>query len=280
MSKTVKDGVNVAWYLVVFLLIQFAVNTAVVLATGTFQAATGHTAMNSAVHGGAIFSGLTLTLTFAISGVFTALLFTRLRWTPVARTYLLSRPWAVIAWTAVLALGLILPSEFLQEQLDVLMPKELEQALTDALHEPTGFLAICIITPLAEEVVFRGAILRTLLTMFDRRWHWVPILISAVIFGLVHGNSAQLIHAIPMGMLLGWLYYRTDSLVPSVILHVINNSAAYVQANLLPPTATDAKLIDLFQGSEQTTWLAVGFSLCIAIPALFQLAIRLKKAKA
>ena len=81
-----------------------------------------------------------------------------------------------------------------------------------------------------------------------------------------------------MGMLLGWLYYRTDSLVPSVILHVINNSAAYVQTNLLPPTATDAKLIDLFQGSEQTTWLAVGFSLCIAIPALFQLAIRLKKA--
>lgn len=139
MSKTVKDGVNVAWYLVVFLLIQFAVNRAVVLATGVFQAATGHTAMNSAVHGGAIFSGLTLTLTFAISGVFTALLFTRLRWTPVARTYLLSRPWAVIAWTAVLALGLILPSEFLQEQLDVLMPKELEQALADALHEPTGF---------------------------------------------------------------------------------------------------------------------------------------------
>lgn len=278
MNKTEKDGLNVAWYLVVFLLIQLIVSTAVNLAVGVLQGVTGHTAMDSAGQGGTIFSGPTLTLIFAISGVLTALLFTRLRWTPVARTYLLSKPWAVIAWTVVLALGLILPSEFLQEQVDVQMPKALESALAEALHKPTGFLAICVITPLAEEVVFRGAILRTLLTMFDRRWHWVPIIISAIIFGLVHGNSAQLIHAIPMGMLLGWLYYRTDSLVPSVILHVINNSAAYVQTYLLPPTATDAKLIDLFQGSEQTTWLAVGFSLCIAIPALFQLAIRLKKA--
>ena len=278
MNKTEKDGLNVAWYLVVFLLIQLIVSTAVNLAVGVLQGVTGQTARDRAGPGGTIFSGPTLTLIFAISGVLTALLFTRLRWTPVARTYLLSKPWAVIAWTVVLALGLILPSEFLQEQVDVQMPKALESALAEALHKPTGFLAICVITPLAEEVVFRGAILRTLLTMFDRRWHWVPIIISAIIFGLVHGNSAQLIHAIPMGMLLGWLYYRTDSLVPSVILHVINNSAAYVQTYLLPPTATDAKLIDLFQGSEQTTWLAVGFSLCIAIPALFQLAIRLKKA--
>ncbi len=280
MNKTVKDGLNVALYLIVFLLIQFAVNVAVSLTASTLQAVTGQTAMASAGHGATIINGLTLTLTFAISGALAALLFIRLRWTPVARTYLLSRPWAVIAWTVVLALGLIIPSEFLQEQVDVQMDKVLEQALADALHEPTGFLAICIITPLAEEIVFRGAILRTLLTMFDRRWHWVPILLSAVIFGVAHGNSAQLIHAIPMGMLLGWLYYRTDSLVPGVILHAINNSAVYVMTNLLPPTVTDAKLIDLFQGSEQTTWLAVGFSLCIAIPALFQLAIRLKKAKA
>ena len=45
------------------------------------------------------------------------------------------------------------------------------------------------------------------------------------------------------------------------------------------PAATDAKLIDIFQGKEETVWMALGFSLCIMLPALFQLAVRLKKAR-
>ena len=58
------------------------------------------------------------------------------------------------------------------------------------MHNPFGYVAIGVIVPFAEEIVFRGAILRNLLRLFDGK-PWAAILISAIIFGLVHGNSAQ-----------------------------------------------------------------------------------------
>jgi hypothetical protein len=43
------------------------------------------------------------------------------------------------------------------------------------------------------------------------------------------------------------------------------------------PAAEGAKLIDVFGGNERAVWLSLGFSLCILLPALFQLSFRLKK---
>ena len=87
-------------------------------------------------------------------------------------------------------------------------------------------------------------------------------------------NPAQLPHAFLIGLLIGWMYYRTDSIVPGVVYHWINNSMAYVMYNLYPnPEMT---LTDLF-GSERTVLMAVGFSLCLFLPALFQLNLRLQK---
>lgn len=61
---------------------------------------------------------------------------------------------------------------------------------------------------------FRGAILRKLLTMFPKRQHWIAIAVSAVLFALAHFNVVQSLHAFLIGLLLGWLYYRTDSILP------------------------------------------------------------------
>ena len=146
------------------------------------------------------------------------------------------------------------------------------------LSKPWGYVAVGILAPLAEEVVFRGAILRTLLGIMSKKNHWVAIMISAAIFGAVHCNQAQFINALLMGLLLGWMYYRTGSLVPGILLHWVNNTMAYVLANIMPQS--DGKLIDLFHGDEKTMYYAVGFSLCIMIPSFIQMIIRLKKAKA
>ncbi len=141
--------------------------------------------------------------------------------------------------------------------------------------EPWGYVAVGILAPLTEEVVFRGAILRTLLGMMSKRNHWVAIMISAAIFGAVHGNAAQFVNALFMGLLLGWMYYRTRSLVPGILLHWVNNTMAYILTNLLPQS--DGKLIDLFHGDEKTVYYAVGFSLCILIPSFLQLVARFRK---
>ena len=69
---------------------------------------------------------------------------------------------------------------------------------------------------------------------------------------------------------------RTDSLVPGVAFHWANNTIAYVLYNVLP--APDATLIQIFGGSQTRVLMAVGFSLCILVPAIIQLNLRLKKA--
>jgi len=114
--------------------------------------------------------------------------------------------------------------------------------------------------------------------MMSKKNHWVAIMISAAIFGVVHGNTAQFVNALLMGLFLGWMYYRTKSLVPGILLHWVNNTTAYVLNNLAPQS--DGKLIDLFHGDEEVVYYAVGFSLCILIPSFIQMITRLQKPKA
>ena len=196
----------------------------------------------------------------------------------LTRSYLLSKPWGTLLWVALFSLGTIIPLSFLYEQLGIEMDENTQQIFTSLMKEPWGYVAVGILAPLAEEVVFRGAILRTLLGIMSKKNHWVAIIISAALFGLAHFNEAQFINALLMGLLLGWMYYRTGSLVPGILLHWINNTMAYVLTNIMPQS--DGKLIDLFHGDEKTVYYAVGFSLCIMIPSFIQMIIRLKKAKA
>ena len=136
-----------------------------------------------------------------------------------------------------------------------------------------GYFVIGLGAPLVEELVFRGAILRALL-----RWKsnpWVGIVISAVMFSLVHMNPVQMPHAFLVGLLMGWMYYRTDSIVPGVVYHWVNNTIAYVLYQFYPDP--NIELIDLFKDNQQSVLMAVAFSLCIFVPALIQLNQRLKK---
>jgi len=103
----------------------------------------------------------------------------------------------------------------------------------------------------------------------------VAIAFSAFFFALIHANPAQMPHAFLIGLLLGWLYYRTDSVVPGVVYHWVNNTVAYVVYNLYPDP--NIHLIDIF-GSQRGVAAAVLFSLFILLPALYQLNLRLRKA--
>ena len=217
-------------------------------------------------------------LVSVFSSVITLIIFLKTKWTPLTRSYLLSKPWGTLLWVALFSLGTIIPLSFLYEQLGLEMDENTQQIFSSLMKEPWGYVAVGILAPLAEEVVFRGAILRTLLGIMSKKNHWVAIMISAAIFGAVHCNQAQFINALLLGLLLGWMYYRTGSLVPGILLHWVNNTMAYVLSNIMPQS--DGKLIDLFLGDEKTMYYAVGFSLCIMIPSFIQMIIRLKKAKA
>ena len=92
-----------------------------------------------------------------------------------------------------------------------------------------GVVLAVVIAPITEEILFRGIILRGLLG----RWHpWVAVLITSVLFALMHFNPAQAPIAIAIGMVLGWLYVRTRSLGICILGHAFNNAAAYLPADL------------------------------------------------
>lgn len=224
-----------------------------------------------------VFSSTTVIATSAVSSVLTIVLFMGLKWTPVARSYVRSKPWVALFWVVLLSLGTIIPSAWLLEQMEVEVPSGLERMLNALMGNRWGYLSVGILVPIAEETVFRGAVLRTLLQLFRGRTAWLSIILSALIFGLAHFNMAQLPHAFLMGLLLGWMYVRTNSIVPGIVLHWVNNSTIFMVYNLIPSSA-NGNLIDIFGGSQQAVWMSLLFSLCIMLPALFQLSRRLKKA--
>lgn len=258
MNKTLKDILDILWYVVVFFLLQIVFGAIL----GAFK----------------LSLGMTTIITTVLSSGLTIFLFLKLRWTPVSPSWMQTRPWIVLTWSVLLALGTIIPSERLVEVLQMEMPEQMMKTFEEVMKKPIGYVVIGILAPFAEEVVFRGAILRKLLGMMDEERHWVAIAISALVFGLVHLNIPQGIHAFLIGLLLGWMYYRTRSILPGILFHWVNNSVAFIMFHIMPQMA-DGKLIDLFHGNERMVTLSVIFSFFILIPSIYQLNVWMKRAK-
>jgi len=274
MSKTTRGILDVVWFVIVFFMIQIIVEMA---GTG-IVAVHDHQAFQTILQGMAAGKqGVLLAITTAVSSVISIVLFACLKWSPLSRSYFQSKPWGVIIWVVCLTIGTILPAEWIDEKLNLVMPENYGQIFNSVMKNPWGYVAIGIFAPLAEEVVFRGGVLRVLLKLFRQKWHWGAIVLSALIFALVHGNIAQGFHAFAIGLLLGWMYYRTDSIIPGVVLHWVNNTVAYFMFNLMP-WMEDGKLIDFFHGNARLMTGGIIFSFCILIPSIYQLYMRMKKA--
>ena len=214
------------------------------------------------------------------TGVVTIVIFLLARWAEVSPHWLRTRPWMVLTWSVIAALGALIPSAWLQEQIPEL-PNLVENEFDMILSNRWGYLAIGLLAPLSEEIVLRGAVLRSLLNKpllagrSERANAWTAIAISALFFALIHFNPVQMPHAFTIGLLLGWMYWRTGSILPGVAYHWANNSMAYLIYNIYPDP--DIKLVDVFKGSEQHVLMAVGFSLLILMPAIYQLNLWMKR---
>ena len=248
-------------YTVAFLAIQFVASA---LVQGAYWLIEGKAVATTATM---------LIVTMALFSAAVVAVFIGAKWADVSPRYLRSRPWGVFFWCAVAATGAIIPSEWLQEQMPEL-PNLMELQFDMIMKDRWGYVVIGLLAPLAEELVFRGAVLRALLSWHPS--HWVGIGVSALFFALVHGNPAQMPHAFLIGLLLGWMYYRTASILPGVVYHWVNNSIAYVLYNLYPDPSV--QLVDIF-GSQRTAMGAVFFSLLILAPSVYQLHLRMRKAK-
>lgn len=87
-------------------------------------------------------------------------------------------------------------------------------------------LYACIIAPVTEELLMRGFALKNLSRVSQR----FGILLSALLFGVMHENLMQFLFTFPLGILLGYITIRHNSLTPAIIVHIAVNSAGIALA--------------------------------------------------
>ena len=108
---------------------------------------------------------------------------------------------------------------------------ELFESLMNTREHPfSSFFLLVVVAPVTEELLFRGIILRGFLANYSKR---NAILLSALLFALMHTNPWQFISAFVAGVLLAWVLIETGSLIPCLFAHAVTNGTAYL-GGLLP----------------------------------------------
>jgi membrane protease YdiL (CAAX protease family) len=113
-------------------------------------------------------------------------------------------------------------------------PEGVKQVI-EGVREPRqlllSLLFLALLAPVVEELVFRGL----LYGWIAGRWgSWPALIVSALAFAGAHWEPAHVVLVLPLGVLFGWLRRRTDSLLPSLVSHIVNNGFALLAAVYLP----------------------------------------------
>jgi membrane protease YdiL (CAAX protease family) len=92
------------------------------------------------------------------------------------------------------------------------------------LDTPLWFVIVgAVLAPFVEEVFFRGFLFQG----FRQRYGWIQgLLLSSAIFAVAHLDLASLIPTFVLGCLLAYLYHRSNSVWPGIILHALVNGAS------------------------------------------------------
>lgn len=93
-----------------------------------------------------------------------------------------------------------------------------------------SIIAVGIVAPFAEEFLFRGVIYNTLSKKISIKW---TIIIQAILFGVFHFNLVQGAYATLLGLVFGYITYKTKSLWPAIIVHMVNNLIATIAPYVL-----------------------------------------------
>jgi membrane protease YdiL (CAAX protease family) len=88
---------------------------------------------------------------------------------------------------------------------------------------PVALFAVAVLPGIGEELFFRGFIQTRLTARWGSR---LGIVVTALLFGLMHGDPVHSSVTFFMGLSLGWIYERTGSLWPSIAAHAVNNAVS------------------------------------------------------
>ena len=118
-----------------------------------------------------------------------------------------------------------------------------------------GVISVALVAPVVEEVIFRGLIMTRLSRAIPG---WLAVLLSAVIFGLCHGELVWFCYTFVVGAFFAFIDLRAGSILPSILGHIMFNAIGQAMS-FVPQTE---------EGTEIAAALGVLFLAAIVLPIL------------
>ena len=162
-------------------------------------------------------------------------------------------------WT-IWGIVLVIATSVVIEPIVNIFPSENLDLISNAIG--TGGWAILtsvVAAPICEELLFRGIVQKSLMKNIGQ---FRGIIAASAIFGLVHFIPQQIVNAFFIGLILGFIYARTKSLIPVILIHAFNNALAFIQMSLgSGEYMTTRELI----GNDTMYWIVYGFCCALLI---------------
>lgn len=131
------------------------------------------------------------------------------------------------------------------------------------------YIKILLLAPVFEELVFRGVILNGFLNRYSPT---KSILVTSLLFSVLHLNPMQFIIAFLLGLLTGWYFYKTRNLLSCIMIHSLSNLFGitmikyFVDKLHSQVITTDTKIIQI-----DHFWLVIFLSLSLIVVGFFYL---------
>lgn len=133
--------------------------------------------------------------------------------------------------------------------------------MMSSMSQDVGMFTIAAIfgAPLIEELVFRAG---PLVNFKGKMPTWAALLITSALFGLAHGAPIQIAYTFVVGLVLGALFIKTDSIYPCIVGHFCFNAA-----NLIP-MIMEGFLGGPYQNDTMVEWLDIAYIVYIIAAAV------------
>jgi membrane protease YdiL (CAAX protease family) len=180
---------------------------------------------------------ITLPLSFLVGGIvaiLTILPFVKTQWKSILEHIWNPTSLALMLLSVLFFLFMLPFAEFMTSMIPTSGNEWLEKLYQEIMfafekmldYKVAGFITVCILAPIIEEILFRGILLRGLLQ--NGTSPILAIFLSSFLFGLAHLNPWQFLGAGLLGAIFGFVYYRTKSLWLPIFLHALNNTISFV----------------------------------------------------
>ncbi len=145
-------------------------------------------------------------------------------------------PHKIIVTTVVMSLGVSILVDELDRIIAIIIPPPdfLIQIIHSLKAKDTTsliliFLGGVLLAAVSEELLFRGFLQQIL----EKQWANITkaVLVTSLFFAVIHMNPWWIIQIYLMGVILGFLAWRTNSVFPCIIFHGINNGLAFAYSN-------------------------------------------------